>query len=106
MSGPGRSIRPEPLSLLALTTSGPVSKHTTDDLVAELAALRPRPGEAVGYATRVALRELGRRAEFLADQIDRLDELLVPSGQRPGPEPAQDVRRRPQRRRHLAHRRR
>jgi transposase len=32
----------------------------------------------VGYATRIALRELRRRAEFLADQIERLDELIVP----------------------------
>jgi transposase len=38
--------------------------HTVAALVSELAALRPRPGDAVGYATRIALRELGRRAEF------------------------------------------
>jgi transposase len=38
--------------------------HTVAALVSELAALRPRPGDAVGYATRTALRELGRRAEF------------------------------------------
>jgi hypothetical protein len=36
--------------------------HTTSGLVADLAALRPRPGDVVGYATRIALRELGRRA--------------------------------------------
>jgi len=47
-------------------------------LVADLAALRPRSGDAVGYATRMALRELGRRCEFLDDQIDRLNELLNP----------------------------
>jgi transposase len=47
-------------------------------LVADLAALRPRSGEVVGYATRVALRELGRRAQFLADQISYLDELIDP----------------------------
>jgi hypothetical protein len=29
-----------------------------------LASLRPRPGGTVGYATRIGLRELGRRAEF------------------------------------------
>jgi transposase len=52
--------------------------HRTNDLVAELAALRPRPGDTVGYATRVALRELGRRAEFLATQIDTLEGLLLP----------------------------
>ena len=31
-----------------------------------------------GYATRVALRELGRRAQFLDGQLDRLDELIGP----------------------------
>ncbi len=40
--------------------------------------LRPRPGDVVGYATRIALRELGRRAQFLGDQIGQLDELIVP----------------------------
>ncbi len=43
-----------------------------------IAALRPRPGDAAGYAIRVALRELGRRADFLDGQIERLDELTVP----------------------------
>ena len=52
--------------------------HTVAALVSELAALRPRPGDAVGYATRIALRELGRRAEFLDGQLGRLDELIVP----------------------------
>ena len=33
--------------------------HTVAGLVAELASLRPRPGSTVGYATRIALRELG-----------------------------------------------
>jgi transposase len=47
-------------------------------LVAEMASLRPRPGDTVGYATRVALRELGRRSEYLAEQIARLDDLIVP----------------------------
>jgi len=40
------------------------AKRSADDLVAELASLRPRPGKVVGYATRMALRELGRRVEF------------------------------------------
>jgi transposase len=53
--------------------------HTVAALVSELAALRPRPGgDVVGYASRVALRELGRRAEFLDSQLGRLDELIVP----------------------------
>jgi transposase len=52
--------------------------HTTPGLVAELAALRPRPGDVAGYATRIALRELGRRAEFPDGQLERLDELIVP----------------------------
>ena len=54
------------------------TKHTPADLVAELASLRPRPGEVVGYATRIALRELARRAQFLDAQLERLDELIVP----------------------------
>ncbi len=68
----------------ALILTGPddlrarFSQHDTADLVAELAALRPRPGDVVGYATRVAVRELGRRAEFLDGQLGRLDELIVP----------------------------
>jgi transposase len=52
--------------------------HTVAALVAETASLRPRPGSTVGYATRIALRELGRRAEFFDGQIERLDELIVP----------------------------
>src|SRR5258708_877981 len=52
--------------------------HTPAALVAELASLRPRPGDVVGYASRIALRELGRRAAFLDGQLERLDELIVP----------------------------
>lgn len=52
--------------------------HSTLLLVTEAAAMRPRPGDAVDYATRIALRELGRRAVYLADEIDRIDELLTP----------------------------
>jgi transposase len=52
--------------------------HAVAALVSELAALRPRPGDVAGYATRIALRELGRRAEFLDGQLGRLDELIVP----------------------------
>jgi transposase len=68
----------------ALVVTGPddlrarFERHSTNALAAELAALRPRPGDVVGYATRIALRELGRRAEYLAVQIDYLDRLLLP----------------------------
>jgi hypothetical protein len=40
-------------------------------LIEAIAALRPRPGDVPGYATRVALRELGRRARFLDAQLGR-----------------------------------
>jgi transposase len=68
----------------ALIVTGPddirarFAGHTTAALIADLASLRPRSGEAVGYATRTALRELGRRAEFLDGQLGRLDELIDP----------------------------
>jgi transposase len=68
----------------ALVLTGPddlrarFTGHTPAVLVAGLASLRPRPGSTVGYATRIALRELGRRAEFPGSQIERLDELIVP----------------------------
>ena len=68
----------------ALVLTGPddlrarFTGHTAAALVAELASLRPRPGSTVGYATRIALRELGRRAQFLDGQLVRLDELIVP----------------------------
>ena len=68
----------------ALDLTGPddlrarFARHTPASLVTELASLRPRPGDVVGYATRIALRELGRRAEFLDGQLERLDELIVP----------------------------
>jgi transposase len=71
------------------------------ELVAELAALRPRPGSIVRYHTLLSLRELGRRAHYLDEQLARLDELIIP---RPGP--AWPVRRRPGHRRGAAHRRR
>jgi transposase len=76
----------------ALILTGPddlrarFARHTPALLVAGLAALRPRPGDVPGYATRVALRELGRRARFLDAQIGHLDELIVPlvTGRAPG----------------------
>src|SRR6185312_5804561 len=63
----------------ALILTGPdelrarFARHTPAQLVAELTALRPRPGDVPGYATRVALRELGRRARFLDAQTGQLD---------------------------------
>jgi transposase len=68
----------------ALILTGPddirvrFAKHATDALVAELAALRPRPGSMIGYRTLLSLREPGRRAQFPGQQLDRLDELIVP----------------------------
>jgi transposase len=68
----------------ALILTGPedlrarFSQHTAAALVAGIALLRPRPGDAAGYAIRFALRELGRRAEFPGNQIGRLDDLIVP----------------------------
>jgi transposase len=68
----------------ALVLTGPddlrirFAGHTPAGLVAELASLRPRPGAVVGYPTRIALRELGRRAQFLDRQLERLDEFIVP----------------------------
>jgi transposase len=38
--------------------------HAPAALVTGLAALRPRPGDVPGYATRITLREPGRRARF------------------------------------------
>ena len=52
--------------------------HTPAALAAAIAALRPRPGGVPGYATRVALRELGRRVQFLDAQLHRLGELIGP----------------------------
>ena len=54
------------------------TRHTPAALVTGLASLRPRPGDVAGYAVRVALQELGRRARFPAGQLGRLDELIVP----------------------------
>ena len=51
---------------------------TAAALAEAIAALRPRPGDAAEYAVRIALRELGRRAEFLDAQLDRLDDLIIP----------------------------
>ena len=76
----------------ALILTGPddlrarFARHTAAALIAGLASLRPRPGDVAGHATRVAVRELGRRAVFLDGQLERLDELIIPlvSAQAPG----------------------
>ncbi len=52
--------------------------HSPAALAEAIAALRPRPGDAAAYAIRVALRELGRRVDFLDGQLERLDELIIP----------------------------
>ena len=95
----------------ALIVTGPdelrarFAGHTPAQLVEAIAALRPRPGDVPGYATRVALRELGRRAQFLDAQLDRLDEADRPAGHRPRAGPAAPARRRPGHRRAAADRR-
>ncbi len=72
----------------ALVLTGPddlrarFARHTAAALMAGTASLRPRPGDVAGYATRVALRELGRRAEFPGGQLERPGELIVPSSPR------------------------
>jgi hypothetical protein len=83
-----RSARSERVQTInqarALVLTGPddlrarFARHTAASLVSGLASLRPRPGDVVGYATRIALRELGRRAEFPDAQLERLDELIAP----------------------------
>jgi transposase len=48
-------------------------------LAAQAAALRPRPGgDAVRYATKLAIRSLGRRVLALENDIAELDALLAP----------------------------
>jgi transposase len=88
LTGAGRSARQERTQAVnqarALIVTGPeelrarFAGHSTAALAAAIAALRPRPGGVPGYATRVALRELGRRIQFLDAQVKRLDELIGP----------------------------
>ena len=54
------------------------ARHSAAGLAEGIAALRPRPGDAAGYAVRIAPRELGLRVEFLDGQLERLDDLIVP----------------------------
>jgi transposase len=59
----------------ALILTGPddirtrFTSHGPAGLVAEMAALRPRPGSMVRSHTLLSLRELGRRAQFLGSQL-------------------------------------
>jgi transposase len=65
----------------ALIVTGPddirarFTRQSPAELVAGLAALRPRPGSMVRYHTLLSLREPGRRAQYLDAQLARLDEL-------------------------------
>jgi transposase len=68
----------------ALIVTGPddirarFTRRSPAELVAGLAALRPRPGSMARYHTLLSLRELGRRAQYLDAQLARLDELITP----------------------------
>ena len=70
----------------ALVLTGPddirarFARHATDALVAELAALRPRPGSMVRYHTLLSLRELGKLTQFLDGQLERESGLLLARG--------------------------
>jgi transposase len=87
LTGDGRSAAGERTRTInqarALILTGPddlrarFARHSAAALAAGIASLRPRPGDVPGYATRIALRELGRRAAFLDGQLERLDELIV-----------------------------
>ena len=88
LTGDGRSARNERTLAInqarSLILTGPddlrarFARHSAAALAEAIAALRPRPGDAAEYAVRVALRELGRRVEFLDGQLERLDDLIVP----------------------------
>ena len=52
--------------------------HTSAALVAELAALRPRPGSIVGYATRDRAARAGTARRVPRRPTRRLDQLIVP----------------------------
>jgi transposase len=93
----------------ALVLTGPddlrarFARHKPAALVTGLAALRPRPGDVAGHATRIALRELGRRAQFpAASSSGRRAHRLA--GHRPCPGPARHLRGRPPHRGTAAHR--
>ena len=58
-------------------------------LTRQAAAMRPRPGHQVDYVTLFTLRELGRRAVGLEDEIDRLDDAARTDRHRPRPGPVE-----------------
>ena len=85
----------------ALILTGPddlrarFTRHSPAALVAGLASLRPRPGDVAGYAVRIALRELGRRARVPRRPARAPGRAHRPPGHRPRPGPARPVRDRP-----------
>jgi hypothetical protein len=48
------------------------------ELVAELAALRPRPGSMIRYHTLLSLRGPGRRVQYPGGQLTRPGQLITP----------------------------
>jgi len=71
-----------PARALVLTGPGDLparfARQSPAALAAGVASLPPRPGDVAGYAVRIALRELGRRAVFPGGQLERPGELIVP----------------------------
>jgi transposase len=67
----------------ALIMTGPddlrarFARHSTLSLITEASAMRPRLDDVVGFATRVTLRDLARRAGYLAEEMERHDELIL-----------------------------
>jgi transposase len=60
--------------------------RSTTDLVAEAAAMRPRPsGDPVVFANKVSLRSLGRRCLELEEETDHVDSLLAGLVERSAP---------------------
>ena len=81
------------------------AQHTVAALVAETASLRPRPGDVVGYAVRVALRELGRSAlSSSTASCSRARRAHHPSRHSACPWASRPLRDRPQHRGAAAHR--
>ena len=96
----------------ALVLTGPddlrarSARHTAAGLVSGLASLRPRPGDVAGYATRIAVRELGRRAGVPRRPARAPRRAHRPARRRSCPRPARPARCRPRHRRPAPGRRR